>query len=299
MALNLEGKKCPVCDSYLFAEDDIVFCPICGLPHHRDCFKAVGHCAKEHLHGTPEQYDGKAEETNTQKTAEEAKPNDESICPNCKNRLKEDMLVCPYCGRPKNARIFTFDALGGIKAGEDLGGGVTAGEAAEFVKINTVRYIPKFFTLKNRKVSWNWAAFLFPEGWFLSRKMYLKGAFFTALTVAAQICTMPLLMLGSNATNSSYAEITQEIIKNLSVTGNGPLILTFIGTTTHLIGRIIAGLFGDHIYKKHVISTITNLKNDDDHEYKLQKKSGVSLIAFLVGVGLATYLPEFIMMLFK
>ena len=66
MSLSVEGQKCPVCHAYLFDDDDVVFCPICGAPHHRDCYNAIGHCALEDKHGTDEQYDAsvyKREET--------------------------------------------------------------------------------------------------------------------------------------------------------------------------------------------------------------------------------------------
>ena len=45
MSISIEGEKCPVCGAYLFDEDDVVFCPECGAPHHRECYNAVGHCA--------------------------------------------------------------------------------------------------------------------------------------------------------------------------------------------------------------------------------------------------------------
>ena len=56
MGFSVEGQSCPVCHAYLFDEDDVVICPVCGAPHHRDCYAHVGHCALEHLHGTDEQY---------------------------------------------------------------------------------------------------------------------------------------------------------------------------------------------------------------------------------------------------
>ena len=42
--------KCAICGSYLFDDDDIVYCPECGAPHHRDCYNTVGHCGKEDMH---------------------------------------------------------------------------------------------------------------------------------------------------------------------------------------------------------------------------------------------------------
>lgn len=299
MALNIEGKKCPVCDSYLFPEDDIAFCPTCGAPHHRDCYKAVGHCALEHLHGTEKQY-GKAEAATSeaQQPLDESTPKSEKICPNCKNKLTDDMLVCPYCGRPRNARVFTFDMLGGVKAETDLGGGVTAAEASKFVQVNTHRYIPKFAELKNRKASWNWAAFLFPEGWFFSRKMYGKGALFTALMAAAQICYIPLTTVANTVILGTTSEYMQYIMQNAASFGKGPLIVAAIGTLTVLITRFIAGIFGDSFYKSHVLQKVTELRGADDPEEKNRKLGGVNLIAFLIGVVIITYIPNIITMFF-
>ena len=32
MSLNTEGVSCVRCHAYLFPEDDIVYCPVCGAP---------------------------------------------------------------------------------------------------------------------------------------------------------------------------------------------------------------------------------------------------------------------------
>ena len=57
MSLNTEGVSCVRCHAYLFPEDDIVYCPVCGAPHHRECYNQLGHCALEEFHGTDRQYD--------------------------------------------------------------------------------------------------------------------------------------------------------------------------------------------------------------------------------------------------
>ena len=57
MSLKTEGVTCARCHAYLFPEDDIVYCPVCGAPHHRECYNELGHCALEELHGTDKQYD--------------------------------------------------------------------------------------------------------------------------------------------------------------------------------------------------------------------------------------------------
>ena len=49
MSLNTEGVSCVRCHAYLFPEDDIVYCPVCGAPHHRECYNQLGHCALEEM----------------------------------------------------------------------------------------------------------------------------------------------------------------------------------------------------------------------------------------------------------
>ncbi len=45
-----ENEKCPVCDKLFNESDDIVICPHCGTPHHRDCYNQLGHCANSSRH---------------------------------------------------------------------------------------------------------------------------------------------------------------------------------------------------------------------------------------------------------
>ena len=79
--------KCAICGSYLFDDDDIVYCPECGAPHHRDCYNAIGHCGRADMH--------------EQLKSEPSKPSEEQeacICKRCKKALPENTNFCPYCG---------------------------------------------------------------------------------------------------------------------------------------------------------------------------------------------------------
>ena len=38
------GEICPVCGKSFTADDDIVVCPDCGTPHHRECYKTENKC---------------------------------------------------------------------------------------------------------------------------------------------------------------------------------------------------------------------------------------------------------------
>ena len=50
--ISYVGLDCPACHRPFIEEDDIVVCPVCGAPHHRDCWNRLGHCACEESHGT-------------------------------------------------------------------------------------------------------------------------------------------------------------------------------------------------------------------------------------------------------
>ena len=44
------GAKCLVCNEVFKDGDDIVVCPECGTPYHRDCYKQAGKCINDELH---------------------------------------------------------------------------------------------------------------------------------------------------------------------------------------------------------------------------------------------------------
>ena len=100
MSLHVEGQDCPVCSAHLFDDDDVVFCPICGAPHHRECYKAVGHCAFEADHGTPRQYERPAPHTEPENDAPPKKEaRADKTCPHCGKPCAKDTLFCPNCGQ--------------------------------------------------------------------------------------------------------------------------------------------------------------------------------------------------------
>ena len=49
---NYEDYKCPVCNKQFTKDDDIVTCPECGTPHHRECYNLTGHCVNKGLHAS-------------------------------------------------------------------------------------------------------------------------------------------------------------------------------------------------------------------------------------------------------
>ena len=267
MSLNIKGSSCARCKAYLFEEDDIVFCPVCGAPHHRECYNSLGHCALEEFQGTYQEYSKIKEEPKEQK-----EPTDK----------KEPQNIFP------EERFIGFDFLGGVPADYEFENNVTAEDCKKFILANTHRYIPKFVGLnKKNKVSWNWAAFLFPCGWTLSRKMYKSGIIFGILILISSLLSFPFnqtVMSAMPQEQMLYAEMASRIIEMLPEISVLSLVLAVTGLILELGIRIYAALFSDYDYKKFVISSIKKIKTEsDDIAFDFRKKGGLN--PFLIVFG--------------
>lgn len=301
-------EKCAVCASYLFDDDDVVYCPDCGAPHHRDCYNAIGHCGFEQLHGTNLQYKRPTTVENESKTKVDATTsNDKTTCKMCGEEFNRDENSCPNCNTPNmtkmGGRFFTLDLLGGVPPEMDLGDGVTADDAKKFVITNTTRYIPKFASFKvGTKTSWNWIALLSPCGWFMSRKMYLMGCIFGALQVAFTMLLMPFYKAISFidfSTVTNYMQQSQLIAENIDKIGYTVIVIAVIGVLLDLILGISAAAFGDLIYKKHVISKVKDINADiqTDKMNEFRKKGGVNIFTGVLGYMIVSRLPNIIAIL--
>ena len=311
MSLNTEGVSCVGCHAYLFEEDDIVYCPVCGAPHHRECYERLGHCALEALHGTDRQYDLVKEREEQKSAAEpEIKRTGENAegkitCQMCHESYDFSLNACPKCGAPNVAKaggsFVNFDFLGGVPADYDIGEGVTADEAKRLVAANTPRYIPKFAILnKKNRVSWNWMAFFFPCGWMLSRKMYKNGIITGLLTVIASLLYLPfteaVYSFGFTG-GETYADISNTLYSHLPEIGAAVIVCFMLGAFFNLAIRIVSALFGDYLYKGYAISAIKKIRAEsEDMDYDYRKMGGINIFLFLIGVMAVQYLPAIIAM---
>lgn len=298
MGISVEGQKCPVCNAYLFDNDDLVFCPQCGAPHHRDCYAALGHCAYADKHGTEEGYKPPVKDENENKNQDaQANQTAQKPCRFCGEPLDSNEAVCHKCGRPRTAGAPPFgatvimDPLGGVLPDETIDG-VPAKEIKSFVAVNTQRYLPKFKAMSERKKgSWNWAAFLVPHVWFLYRKMYLPGVLFSLLLIAASLFLLPLSSIISTfpaEATASTGVLARYLAENLATINPFALYLAIFGSILELLVRIVAGFIGDKIYKKTVVTSVKKVKESTEIseplELALARKGGVNTILGLISL---------------
>lgn len=204
--------KCPVCDKKFMPGDDIVVCPECGAPHHRECFEQNGNCFYQDKHSEGFSF----ENGSTQSKAEDTADNDEAegsevICPMCKTANSRETFYCSNCGYPLNEEdrqqsagyqngsfqgnnnpqpgagqpfggtgfgfgAASFDPMAGLNPEQEIGNNVTAGEVSKFVGKTTPYYLLIFNRIFKKQGSrFNFSAFLFSGAYFIYRKMLALG----------------------------------------------------------------------------------------------------------------------------
>lgn len=221
--------KCPVCGEQFKTGDDVVVCPECGAPHHRECYEKEGHCHFADRHGDDFSFE-KEQAKEADKQAEQNDENGTVTCKRCGTENPKELFYCSNCGAPlygnnEEAQNFgqnqnngqpnpnfnqnqgmppfgvpfgqanpqmaaAFDPMAGMKSDEPLVDDITAGEAAKFIGKNTPYYLRVFsFIKKFKKSRFNFTAFILSGIYFLYRKMYALGILFSVLTFGSTIAS--------------------------------------------------------------------------------------------------------------
>ena len=223
---------CPVCDKRFESSDDIVVCPECGAPHHRDCYDGLGHCFYEDKHKEGFSFDSLHNEQPEGENIESKFEDFQTIvCPVCFNRNPMGSQTCQRCGtdlRAENAHnpqqpngqpgnqgnsgqgapnqgfppfgfaaqgMPEYDPLAGMDSKEEVGDNVTAGEAAKYTGRNTQYFSMVFQRLRKQgRGKFGFAAFLFSGVYFLYRKMYGIGLAFSLVVIATNVLSTFIIM---------------------------------------------------------------------------------------------------------
>jgi hypothetical protein len=302
-----EGFNCPVCQKAFNEKDDIVVCPQCGLPHHRECWKQVGHCYLEHLHNTDEQW---SREKATTQNVESEQPNVEerayNICSVCGTQNPEYAEFCKHCGSPLEAdtnwqqapqptyveyqpfRSSPFTAEQEHQ-GEAIDG-VTTEDLIAIVGSNTPYYLPRFrkISRNNGKVSWNWAAFFFGPFWLLYRKMYSLGVIVLVLQLLQSVVnTVALKAMNLSFTdNMTYNDMYAIVLTALEKPENRYFFaaMFFLSIIVFTVSIALC-LFGNYLYLHHCKKTIKRMRatTPDLTAGELSLVGGTSFAVMIIG----------------
>ena len=126
-----------------------------------------------------------------------------------------------------------------------------------------------------------------------SRKMYLYAVITGIIGAASVLLTQPLYSA------LAAAGITTQQMTNAALLAAADiklpaaaLALAAAGLIINLTLRILCGIFGDGIYRRHVIADVKKINaesQDADEDYR--RMGGVSLWALIIALLAAQYLP--------
>lgn len=327
-----ENIKCPVCDNVFADGDDVVTCPDCGTPHHRECYNELGKCANKNLHGTDFVFNREEES----KTSMQAEIGDYYVEKNAGDVQAAEHTDAPEVMRNASAEDNDYRMPSQInipnqlvfeKSGEEIDG-VKVSDLMTVVSVNPFKFLPKF--RKNKKLNWNWSAFIFGPYYFFFRKMYLQGTVIMALRyvcslIVSAVYYTPLMSFMNNVISISDTEgmtlfkFIPEVWK-LFGTHEGQqagIAYLIVGSVT-LVLHIISALMVDGIYRKKVINIVktvdekvemgesfsvmgammeteSNMNQSELRKLFLARRGGVSLLAPLFAITVMELFVNLIM----
>ncbi|MCI6640170.1 MAG: DUF2628 domain-containing protein [Pygmaiobacter massiliensis] len=85
---QFEGCECPICKKTIVSGDDLVVCPECGAPYHRECYVKHGACLYEDRHA--EGFEWQPQQPARPRVA----------CPHCGYACPAGDRYCSHCGAP-------------------------------------------------------------------------------------------------------------------------------------------------------------------------------------------------------
>lgn len=290
---NYEKYKCPVCNEQFSKDDDIVTCPECGTPHHRECYKLSGHCVNAGLHKTGYSFleQEKAITDNQENIVEQAKseyynPPVENVEANSNNAPEENTQAKGFTPfSPIQFSNQEYKENGKID-------GVEINDIAAVVRTNPKRFVSIFkgFEGKKSKLSWNWSAFFFGSFYLLFRKMYKQGVAF--------LCLLGTIIIGSEAAIMKFAPEYISAIQDIASSydpssGTMPDMsslaniadfatagkIIYIMLALIIIYKVILAVSADYLYKKTVFDIIK------DVEEKLDNGANFTQTAIFFGQG--------------
>ncbi len=321
------GVPCAYCNKEFTENDDVVVCPICGAPHHRECYQKCGHCANEANHAS-------GKEWQNPKQKQDQPPNGQ-LCPRCGAINPPEGIFCQYCGtklvgsdpsqtapsggfqvpphhhnpippqqpeqRPPqaggNAPLIT--PVGKVYP-DDSFDGVSAKEISIFVGPNARYFLTNFKIMQatGRNMTLNWPSFFLNFCYFAYRKMY--GLTMAAITALLVIGIPRLLYI------YEFCKYYLSAYYNYPITYNASLIASLepwlmASNLLQFVLLLVLSLFFNRYYYKYVIKSIKKIREnfamtiDNRPYYNALARSGRTNRGLAVTLGLGAIALYFLL----
>ncbi|MGN0633629.1 MAG: RING finger protein [Oscillospiraceae bacterium] len=294
MANKFIGSKCLVCEEVFKEGDDVVVCPDCGTPYHRECWKSSNKCINDELHETGESWQPDSEKVDSsqqircmrcgtvntlgQKFCGECGlplmtgSDDERPFPNAAGNMQNNAAgqygapgnFGPYPNRNMNNNQFNGAGFGGmsvqqIKLTEESDiNGIRLGDFFEYTGRKSLSIIANFvkFAKTGSKISFNIAALFFPEYYFFYRKMNKKGILFFIITFLLSIPS--LIYYGQSGDFGMVLFHT-----TINIKGTAFLTIMNVCSLASTLMSVITGLFANYWYYQKARTDILSVRAGD------------------------------------
>lgn len=267
------GCPCEGCGKPLTLQDDIVVCPDCGAPYHRDCYEKLGRCIHASAHAAGYEWKFPYQESEL------------CTCPACGERTLRSESVCRCCGAalpPEGAqepadradsdehseefdystfyRQFqetgapqvdplrqTYQAAFGK---EEVMDGIPCKDWADFIGPASPAYLSAYcrMQLSHTKTSMSFSAMLFGPFYFFYRKAW-KPAF--AFLAAELVLALPTFIDLLQVTDSSLAP---------GLSTSTLLTLSRVCSVLSFLLMIVRGLYGKWLYRQSAAEKIRRIR---------------------------------------
>ncbi len=304
------GSKCIVCGELFTKNDDIVVCPDCGTPYHRECYFKEGKCINTTLHSESSSWKPDnffiPEEDNT-----------EIECKNCGYMNANTGLFCKKCGFPlsrstqnpnSNQRnIPPFFYGGGDSQNpkneylEQLEiDGIKISDYSTYIEKNQLYYLPQFlrFSKTNSQLSVNLSAMLFPEYFFFYRKMNLIGCIIFVFKILISVSTFLV------SYKSGYFDGTIfDGMFNFTISNDSLNLIGTLSTVLYWVMTFGCATFANWFYFKKAKSDITKTKamdiSDSEKAVKFKEHGGTSAKSVVLAMLIQYLLVSSIFLMIK
>lgn len=305
--MDYTGMICDGCREPFEEGDDIVVCPECGTPQHRHCYEKDNHCVNEYLHSSdfawsqPQKQQAASEQSSSPETEETA------------SAPVQPQLLHPTTPQ----QMETVFMRGVLYDPKDDIGGATVGEAADYIQSGVPKYISRLMKLKNKKLSWNWAAFFFTPYWFFYRKLYKAGAFFLALSISLTLAVSPSMQRlqtqmqpivdkynesvsgSAEVTEEQIDEATQQLTTQMKKLVDENYLTAVLVLLTNLVPNIIAAILANYLLKRKMLKVVELAHSESSNlnavKYSIMRKGGVSMVMTILAIVVDTYLPTLLL----
>ncbi len=268
------GQPCFGCHAVFTKDDDIVVCPECGTPYHRDCYRAAGACTNTALHetGTSWQAEKKAEIA-AQKRIEKQQEIERQQA----ERERGDVAASVQPELYDGVRLNPDDPCVGLDPAENMDG-VSVKEMAAFIASNQFYYLPLFRLMQRtgKKISFNLLSLFCPHLYFANRKMWAM----TIVTILVNlVLTIPSMMLLMQKMNLAIS---------VDVTTVAFTRILDLSQLISMVFSFVCCMFSNYLYYRFARKQITRIKGQAKSEQQLyqtlHEAGGTSLTNMICAV---------------